>query len=80
MLTLLALGGEALWGQLALLGDSQLTRPGAGSCSQLSAGRAPQALASSYHSCLVEKWVGPKEQIYCVSSALGSVPGAELER
>lgn len=38
---------------------------------------APQALAPSYHICLVEKWVGPKEQIYCVSSALGSIPATQ---
>lgn len=39
--------------------------------------RAPQALAPCYHICLVEKWVGPKEQIYCVSSALGFIPASQ---
>ena len=40
-------------------------------------GRWRQALAPSYHICLVERWVGPKEQIYCVSSALGSIPASQ---
>lgn len=35
-----------MWGQPALLGDSQLTRPGAGSCSQLSTGGPPPNLGS----------------------------------
>lgn len=34
------------------------------------------SLAPHYHICLVEKWVGPKEQIYCGSRALGSIPAA----
>lgn len=33
-------------------------------------------LAPHSHICLVEKWVGPKEQIYCVPCALGSIPAA----
>lgn len=37
-LSLTVLGWEALRGQLALLGDSQLTGPPAGCCSQFSAG------------------------------------------
>lgn len=52
--------------------------PHGASCWLLSAQlRAPQTLAPSYHICLVEKWVGPTEQIYCVSSALGSIPAAQ---
>lgn len=60
---------------MVLLRDFQLTGPGARPA--LSPAPSPQALAAGYHICLAKKWVGPKEQIYVVPSALGSIPAAQ---